>query len=224
MSVDTSAMELCDAHSRPRALCGECLDADVSLPAQTKPPQLIVGVKGWAGAGKDEVGKVLVESGFTRVSLGTPVYDLALEVNPLIPTPNMYTHTHRRLKDLVDELGWDRVKRMEEVRRVLQGVGDGARRVIGTYVWVHVAAEKIRNVEGDVVITDVRQANEIDWIRSQGGMVGLVTRPGVGPANAYEEQHHGFEGFEPDFTINNDADLKALKEETLKILLLKPGP
>ncbi len=37
-------------------------------------------------------------------------------------------------------------------------------------------------------ITDVRYANECQWIWSKGGIVFEIVRPGVGPANAEEER------------------------------------
>lgn len=40
-----------------------------------------------------------------------------------------------------------------------------------------------------VVITDVRYANEIEWIRRQGGLVVLLLRPGITAANPVEKRH-----------------------------------
>ena len=86
---------------------------------------MIIGLTGYARSGKDSVAKVLVDHyGFIRLAFADPIRDLLLEVNPILDKGN-------RLSSLVDEYGWDIAKAQPEVRRLLQTLGVGARKVFG---------------------------------------------------------------------------------------------
>jgi hypothetical protein len=60
-----------------------------------------------------------------------------------------------------------------------------------------------------VVITDVRFANEAAAIRSWGGEIIRIDRPGVGPVNGHVSEAMPFE---PDEVIENDGTIEDLQD------------
>jgi hypothetical protein len=57
--------------------------------------------------------------------------------------------------------------------------------------WIQCVADSVSESSGDIVISDVRYANEAEWIYSACGTVIRITRDGYGPAN--EEEARSFE-------------------------------
>ena len=131
---------------------------------------MIIGVSGFAQAGKDTVGDCLVRHfGFTRLALADPVRDLVYAINPAVA-------------EIVDDCGWEEAKTAYPyVREALVSVGLGARDVIGPDVWLGAMVRKMQP-DTPYVVTDVRFKNEYHFCR-QYGEVWRVDRRGVGPAN-----------------------------------------
>lgn len=148
---------------------------------------LLIGLVGYAGSGKDEAAKYLVEErGFTRVAFADP------------------------LKAVASAIGWD--GRKDDIgRRLLQDLGLAARQYINADVWLNAGLETIDATPGSVVVTDCRFQNEIDAIRARGGVVWRVDRPGVGPANGHVSEHE-WTTIEPDAVIVNDGTIRDLRE------------
>lgn len=79
-------------------------------------------------------------------------------------------------------------------RAMAQLVGtESFRDVFGTDFWIKVLAKELEGTLLDIaLITDVRFANEVEWVHSKGGIVIRVTREGytgnVGVANHTSEQ------------------------------------
>jgi Domain of unknown function (DUF4406) len=146
----------------------------------TVPHRLIVGLTGYAGSGKDTAAEGLVAMGWARVAFADP------------------------LKEIARAVGWDG-RKDDPGRRLLQVLGVEVRRKVAEDAWVQAAARAIDAGDGDVVITDVRFANEAAWVRSRGGIVVRITRPGVGPANQHESELLVDE-IVPDAVLVNEQD------------------
>lgn len=121
---------------------------------------MIIALFGPPGAGKDTVGKILVEQyAYRRVAFADKVRDLALKLNPHI------FHYGKPLQALVDKHGWDIAKReFGEVRFWLERVGDGCREVLGPRTWIDAAFNEDVTSQDDIVVTDMRKLNEHFWI------------------------------------------------------------
>jgi hypothetical protein len=144
---------------------------------------VLIGLSGYGGAGKDVVASVLVsERGFERRAFADPMREALYRLDPLVPGPGLHDE---RLRWLVDTFGWDQTKRrFPEVRRLLQMFGvECGRDLHGPDCWVNITLADLP--ETSVVISDVRFPNEADRIRSLGGTVWRISRPGVGPVNAH---------------------------------------
>lgn len=138
-------------------------------------PPPIIGLCGRATAGKDAVAHILAAShGYSIYGWADPLYELALWINPRI-------WGWRRLSYYVDKLGWTKAKRIPAIREYLQRLGtEGGRHCLHPDVWVMVGEKRIKP---PTVITNCRFANEAEWVKSQGGVIVKVTRPGVGACN-----------------------------------------
>lgn len=145
---------------------------------------MIIGLTGYAGSGKDTVGREFKRRGWAHVSFASPLKKLALRVDPWVTLrPGV-----ARYSTVVREIGLDRAKfEVPEIRRFLQALGQYCRDIFGSECWVDLASDEIDEwVEQglNVVVTDVRYANEAEMIQStEDGFVIFIHRPGVGPVN-----------------------------------------
>lgn len=153
--------------------------------------KIVIGANGKAQTGKDTTGQYLVEQhGFTRISFADAVRQAALGANPIIiVTPDDLIRLEAkgvdteellvdfigydeselnyfiRLKQIVEALGWELAKEIDEVRTTLQRQGtEAGRDVHGQDCWLRIARRKAEGLE-KVVFTDVRFPNEAEFVR-----------------------------------------------------------
>jgi hypothetical protein len=177
----------------------------------------IVGLTGYAQSGKDTVGSILTtHRGYTRLSFADNVREAVYRLNPYIPRRVFGVYdVWFSLQSFVDKYGWEKAKvENKEVRRLLQVMGtEVGREMFGETSWIDMVARQVAKHE-DVVITDVRFKNEADFVRSVGGYVIRVNRPGTGPVNDHASDRIDFE---PDAVIDNDGTLGALTAFILEV-------
>ena len=166
-----------------------------------------IGLVGYSQSGKDTVADILVKNyGYTRVAFADKIREFLYGLNPMVAcSPTGY------LQDLVNLVGWDAAKQEPQVRRLLQDLGNSARKTIDENVWVTLALGNI-DVNQRVVITDVRFENEAIMIKFMGGQLWRVKRVGVGPVNDHVSESE-LEGYKVDqIFVNNGTieDLEAL--------------
>jgi hypothetical protein len=165
----------------------------------------IIGLTGYAQSGKDTFASILVEKyGYHRVAFADKIREFLYEINPMVAcSPTGY------LKDLVDLVGWDAAKQEPQVRRLLQDLGVGARKLFGDLFWV---AQVFRTMPTDkVVITDVRFVNEAEAIKKyDGGQLWRVKRSGVGPVNDHVSESE-MDGYKVDQIFVNNGTLDDLE-------------
>lgn len=192
----------------------------------------VVGFTGVAESGKDTAALALEPHGFRHESFAGPLKELALEIDPWInldgaglPEPNSGTFdpldhgliTSIRLRDLWETFGPRAAKSQTQVRELLQLIGHFIRG-LDEHFWVNIMDRKIEASAEPVVITDVRYDNEARLIRSFGGKVIKLIRPGHGPAN----DHPSEQGVSPwliDAVIDNDQDQETLWKRVCYIAL-----
>jgi hypothetical protein len=149
----------------------------------------LIGLTGYAQSGKDTLASILVEKyGYSRIAFADKIRDFLYGVNPMVAcSPTGY------LRDLVNLVGWDEAKKEPQVRRLLQDLGISARDLIDENIWINAALNSVESTDR-VVITDVRFENEANMIRSLGGQIWRVKRPGVEAVNSHisETQLDGY--------------------------------
>lgn len=172
---------------------------------------MLIGLAGYAGAGKDEVAKILVrEHGLKRIAFADPLRSMLYDLNPVIDC-DCYGSRPVRVKDLVDTLGWDVAKRNhQEIRELLQRLGnEAAKPVFGDSCWTDIGMAAARESHLSVVFSDCRFPVEAQAVRDAGGQIWEVRRPGVGPVNG----HASDAGLPPDLVdrpLWNDGTLADL--------------
>jgi hypothetical protein len=183
---------------------------------------MIIGLSGYGRSGKDSFAQAMVEYGdYTRYAFADGVRELALAIDPYVPTltPNAPPH---RLHNVVNGCGWDIAKdTYPEVRRLLQEVGTQARNIIDKDVWINRTFCQIydaiapRDTAYNAVIADVRFPNEAEAIVQEfGGKVIRIERPGVGPANDHASEI-AMDGWDWDGVIVNDGTVAQLRAQAI---------
>lgn len=174
----------------------------------------LIGLTGFAGAGKDEVAKILVaEYGYTRVAFADPLREMLYALNPVIAQCDSdcacWNHD-MRVQNVVDAVGWDTAKReYTEIRQLLQRLGtEAGRNVLGQNVWVNLGMSRAAEHEL-AVITDVRFLNEARAIWNNGGAVWRVVRPGTGAVNGHASESE-LVAYGMDRLVHNDGSLDDL--------------
>lgn len=168
----------------------------------------LVGISGFAGAGKDSVALQLAERhGYERVAFADKVKALAVALDPTLAA------------QVEAGTPLDELKGEPSVRRWLQDVGLAVRKVLDEDVWVRVAIDDL-DPRGRYVITDMRFSNELAAIRARGGIAVRIERPGVGPANDHPSELELADRDDWDLVVVNDGGLFDLGEAADRIAAL----
>lgn len=173
---------------------------------------MIVGLSGFARAGKDEVANILVRDyGYQRVAFADKLREFIFAVNPVVPREDGMAWMY--LQGVINQYGWDGYKDTPygaEIRRLLQRLGtEGGRRVLWDSIWIDAALTGL-DESARVVVTDARFYNEFDAIRARGGDIWRVERPGVGPLNEHASENEAIDYPNFKLTLFNDGTLEDL--------------
>lgn len=143
---------------------------------------MLIGVVGFLGSGKGTVADILVNKyNYTTFAFADVLKDT---VSVMFDWPRHLlegdTDESRKFRETIDEF-WDErlfdtLGKSVTPRYILQLMGtEAGRDVFGEDIWVSTLERRIRGVD-NVVISDARFPNEIDFIRKQNGMVTRVAR------------------------------------------------
>ena len=140
----------------------------------------IIAIAGNARTGKDTLGnnfvKILNEQGIKAKTFSF--------ANQLKESVNQF---------VIDQTGISAFTENKEEKKLIRPFlvcwGTDVMRKINNNIWI----EKLSgNLLGDHVniITDLRFANELKWIKESNGLSLLIKRDGINPANPYEEEQN----------------------------------
>ena len=187
---------------------------------------MIIGVVGFIGSGKGTVGDILErEYGYKKFAFADALKDAVAGIF-LWPRGLLEgdTNASRAFRERVDP--WWSHKFGYEVtpRLILQKFGtEACRHGIADNIWIAALEKRIHGYE-DVVITDCRFPNEIDFIRSAGGKIIRVKR-GDDPSSEELSKMHisetAWNNYIPDLIIHNEGTKDELKENVKNILTQK---
>jgi hypothetical protein len=177
--------------------------------------QIIIGLTGLAGSGKDTVGEYLeIHRGFERDSFAAPIRK-ALAVMGL--GTSMYDD-----KDYVDQ------SFQKSWRDMARSLGtEWGRNLVCQDLWILLLIDRVwpKLSRGlSLVVTDVRFANEANYIRAKGGTIWRITRPGW--AHRCDQEHvteAGVARIAASTEICNDGTLEELYEQVDAELLRQYG-
>lgn len=176
-----------------------------------------IGLVGLAGSGKSEVSAVLTSSfGFTRVKFADPLKNMLrtmlTDIGHTAQDAERYVEGDLKetVVDGLDGLGIT-------ARHLMQTLGtEFGRKAVHPELWVTLWKARAERFE-HVIADDVRFENEVDAIRSAGGEIWQIVRPGLTAMEHVSEQL----AVEADCVIHNRSDLAGLHEAVHEIARLK---
>lgn len=187
----------------------------------------LIGLGGYAEAGKDAVADVLVDLGWRKTYMSKPLEQALLTLDPVI-VPNetdsvdllgdiAYSYGGIRYSVVHAILGYEGSKKLPEVRRLLQVLGtEVGRNMFGQDVWVNIVFAEVDALRTDgfsVAITGIRYTNELAALHLRRGQAVWVDRGGE-PVNAHSSDNTLGPG-DFDDVIDNLGDLDALHDEVV---------
>lgn len=177
---------------------------------------MIIGIVGYIGAGKSTVADVLVrEHRYHKFAFADALKDAVATIftwpRGLLEGDSNASRTFREKVDpwWSHKLGYEVTPRL-----ILQRMGtEACRHGIADNIWIAALEKRIQGYE-DVVISDCRFPNEIDFIRSVGGVIVRVKR-GEDPSSEELASKHVSETawnyVVPDIVIDNDGTVEELR-------------
>lgn len=171
----------------------------------------LVGLSGFAGVGKDTLAQALEPYGFERVAFADKVKQMALRLDPELAGRVAAGADLETLKR--SSLG---------VRAWLQAIGMVVREVLHEDAWVDAVLGSL-DPRGRYVISDVRFRNEAARIRSSGGLLVRVERPGFGPANDHVSERDLANRDDWDLVVQNTGSLEEVGFWARRIVDLVEG-
>ncbi len=170
--------------------------------------QFIIGLTGFAGSGKDTVRQMLEEQGFVGLAFADPIRQMLRELLTSNGISDDWMYERGLKEAAIPELG-------VSYRQLAQTLGTEWGRSLDPQFWLRLAGAHMDSLteEGEThfVISDVRFANEAQWVRERGGQIWRIDRPGLEPVRAHPSEH-AILGIQVDQVIDNSGDLDHLAD------------
>lgn len=174
---------------------------------------MIVGLSGYAKAGKDTAAKALIEHrGFIKVAFADSLRNCLYALNPIIDAGLYKGGTFfTRYADSIDSIGYEKTKSLyPEARELLQRLGtEAGRNILGENVWVNAALDSLELDKHDYVFTDVRFPNEFNALKALDAFMVRVIRPNTGPVNNHPSET-ALDSFYFDMNLENGSSIEDL--------------
>lgn len=178
------------------------------FPEFQEPKVKLIGLTGFAGAGKSKFAEIAQE-------LDSRVEVLSL-ANPLKQKTAAFAGVE------VGEIH----RNKEQWRPLLVALGTAARSHLGADFWLNLLIHSYSDTdpESTVIIDDVRHENEAAWIRQGGGSIIRVERLGqYTPPLPQRDVTERPESIDPDLHVFNDPAQPGLLKQTVKDILWHDG-
>lgn len=171
---------------------------------------ILIGLTGYAGTGKDTVRALLEQQGYHGLAFADPIRQMLrnLLINSGAGEEWM---DNRELKEaVIPSLG-------VSYRHMAQTLGTEWGRNLQADFWLRIAGGYMADIASvpelydtpRFVISDVRFANEAQWVRKRGGVIWRIERPGTAPVRSHVSESEIY-SFAPDVVIANNGDFEAL--------------
>ena len=186
----------------------------------------LIGLTGPAGCGKDTVRAILEEHGYNGLAFADPIRHMLRE---LFTSNGICTSfmDARNLKEApIPQL-------CTRYRHLAQTLGTEWGRSVAPDLWLRLAASYMGDLSNSgelatddgyarFVISDVRFANEADWVRQRGGVIWRINRPQAAPVRAHVSETE-MQSIQPDVCVDNTDTLDHLRTQVQQALALQFG-
>lgn len=181
---------------------------------------MIVGLSGKINSGKSTVSEIFKNNGYYIDSFAKSVKDVC---------SNMFDFDRNKLEGFTEE---DRLWRETQSEKYTEMFGSpftprDALILIGTTIgrkihpdiWIETVFNRYeKNINKNLLISDVRFPNEYDSIKKKGGIIIRINRTNNSTNLIHESEcaldHHTF-----DYVIENDGTIEELNQKILQILV-----
>ena len=211
---------------------------------------MIIGLCGFIGSGKDTVASMMVERGCTQDSFAAPLKDVCANIfgwpREMLEGDTIESRDFREIPDMF----WTKKLGVPNFtpRLALQLVGtDVLRNHFNQDIWLNSLEYRMRKLAEDfpcVVVSDARFRNELDLIRTMGGVIIWVQRGELPEwydvdSNSYNnvvsrkimttkyrdvhESEWNWAGYPVDYIIDNNGTLEDLAKQVDNIRDWKTG-
>jgi hypothetical protein len=181
--------------------------------------KILVGFTGRAGAGKTSICKMISHGARKSKKISTKELAFATPLKKVVG--KIFDWSPARIEHGKGEIDkkWSEIFKTEVTpRSMLQKIGMAFRTEVDPDFWVKLIQNEVAKISDkgskDVVVlfSDVRFPNEVDFIKSQGGILVKVLRPGeLIPADHPSEKY--WNEFEADLIWHNNLSLEDQKNQ-----------
>jgi hypothetical protein len=165
-------------------------------------------------SGKSTVARMLTSRGFEQHSLADPIKNMVFSLlrDLDIEASRAYDYITTNKSEVIEELGVN-------PRHILRTLGtEWGRDCIHPQIWLKAWEARSSKCER-VVVDDVRFVNEAELIKSKGGQLWRIVRPGVEDPDGFHASEGGLEGWEFDGIIYNDKTFGELSQEVFDMAM-----
>lgn len=173
----------------------------------------IIGLTGYAGSGKDTVRGVLAGHGYLGMAFADPIRAMLGRLFDQAGVGLQYMHKREYKESIIPRLG-------VSYRHLAQTLGTEWGRTVSPDLWLRIADGFIKdtNSAGELwsdgvplfAISDVRFANEAQWVRDRGGVVWRINRPQAAAVREHSSEEE-VGRIQVDAEIDNSGSLDELK-------------
>jgi len=181
----------------------------------------IIGLTGYAGTGKDTVRAMLEEHGFNGMAFADPIRAMLREMLTSSGISDKWMDERELKEDIIPELG-------VSYRHMAQSLGTEWGRSLQSDFWLRMAGAYMADVQDTTfatplkfVLSDVRFANEADWVRAKGGVIWSIQRSAAVPVRSHVSES-GIGHITSDLTIYNNGTLDELRYAVAQALKALP--
>ena len=166
-------------------------------------PIFLIGLAGYAGTGKDTVRSILQDLGYTGFAFADPIRGMLRELLTSSGIDDRFIDDRAFKETPIHELG-------VSYRQMAQTLGTEWGRNLAPDFWLRIAQaymdEQIDLGGTHFTVSDVRFANEAQWIRDNGGVIWRIERPQAMPVRAHVSEAEIYH-FKADTVIDNTGSV-----------------
>jgi hypothetical protein len=169
---------------------------------------ILIGLTGHAGSGKDTVRNIMETEGFVGLAFADGIRGMLRELLTSVGIDDACIDERTLKEAIIPELG-------VSYRHMAQSLGTEWARNLRRDFWLRIAAafvvDQMDAGETHFVISDVRFANEAEWVRNKGGQIWRIHREGLAGVRPHVSES-GIDNIKPTRTIHNNGSTADLAE------------